>query len=89
MVAGHDDDGPAQPRELAAHELDGLVGDAVVIEQIAGDQQEIDLIAQRAIDDAPEHAPFARAVRRLLAGVTIAIAFEMDVGGVQHSKGPS
>jgi hypothetical protein len=89
VVAGQDHDGLGEPRELAAHERDGIVADAVVIEQIAGDQQEVDLIAQRAVDDAPEHAPLALAVRRLLPSVTVAVALEVDVGGVQHSKRPS
>jgi hypothetical protein len=58
-----------------------------VIEEIAGDQHEIGLIAQRAIDDPLEDAPAPGLMRGLLACVSVAVALEMDVGGVQHSQG--
>jgi len=51
---GKDDDGLAKPIELFPNEGDGLVGHTVVIEKIAGDQQQIDLIAEGAIDDTLE-----------------------------------
>src|SRR5437660_1441025 len=89
VVSGQDDDRLAKPRELSPHELDGLVGRAVVIEEIAGDQEQVDLVAQRSIDDALERAPFALAVRGLLARVTVAVALEVDIGGVKDSQGPS
>jgi hypothetical protein len=89
VIAGQDDDRPAESRELAPHELDSLVGHAVVIEQIAGDQQEIDLVAQRPIDDPLEDAPAARLMRGLLAGVAISVTLEVDVGGVQYTQGTS
>ena len=89
MVAGQDDDRLAKARELGPHEVDGLVGHAVVIEEVAGDQEQIDLIAQRPIDDAPEDAPSALLMRGLLLGVSVAVALEMHVGRVQHSQGAS
>src|SRR5206468_2820192 len=89
VVPGQDDDRLSEPRELGAHEVDGLVGHAVVIEQVAGDQHEIGAVAQRAIDDARQDAPDPRLVRGLLARVAVAVALEVDVGGVQHSQGAS
>ena len=87
VVPGQDDDRLAKPLELGPHEGNGLVGHAVVIEEVAGDQQQIDRIGQRAIDDALEDAPAALAVHHLLMGVSVAVAVEVDVGGVQHSQG--
>jgi hypothetical protein len=89
VVPGQDDDRLAKPVELGPHEVDSLVGHAVVIEEVAGDQQQVDLIGQRPIDDALEDAPAALGVRGLLVGIAVAIALEMDVGGVKHSQGPS
>src|SRR2546422_5444299 len=89
VVPGQDDDRLAQPLELGPHEGDGLVGHAVVIEEVAGDQQQVDLIGQRPIDDALEDAPAAHVMRGSLSGIAAAVAVEMDVGGVKHSQGPS
>ncbi len=89
MVPGQDDDRLAQSLELGPHEGDGLVGHAVVIEEVARDQQQVDLIGQRPIDDALEDAPAAHVMRGSLSGIAAAVAVEMDVGGVKHSQGPS
>jgi len=86
MVPGQDDDRLAQPLELGPHEGDGLVGHAVVIEEVAGDQQQVDLVGQRPIDDALEDAPAALVMRDSLSGISAAVAVEMDVGGVKHSQ---
>ena len=87
VVAGQDDHRLAQPIELGPHERDGLVGHAVVIEEVAGDQQQIDLVGQGAVDDALEDAPAALEVRGLLLRPSVAVAVEMDVGGVKHASG--
>ena len=89
MVAGQDDDRLAQARELGPHEVDGLVRHAVMVEEVARDQEQIDPIAQRPIDDALEDAPSALLMRGLLTPVTVAVALEMHVGRVQHSQGAS
>ena len=86
VVAGQDDDRLAQPRQLAPHEGDGLVGNPVVIEEIAGDQQQVDLVGQGPIDDARPDASAARAMPGLGGGVAAAVAVEVDVGGVQHAQ---
>ena len=44
---------------------------------------------QRAIDDPLEDAPAALLMRGLLSGVSVAVALEVDIGGVQHAYGPS
>lgn len=46
---------------------------AVVIEEVASDQQQIDLIRQGQIHDALKNAPAALAVRGLLSGTTAAV----------------
>src|SRR5262249_56717595 len=86
VIAGHDDDGLAKPTDLAADELDQLVGHAVVIEQIAGDQHQVDGVRQRAIDDGAESAASAGLVRRLLSSISIAVAAEMHVCGVEDAE---
>src|SRR4030095_13720665 len=78
----------AQPIELASNERDGLVGGAVVIEEVAGEQHQIDLVGQGSIDDAPEELPAALVVRRLL-GRTAAVAVEGDGGGGKDGGGGS
>jgi hypothetical protein len=60
-----------------------------VIEQVARDQEQIDPICERPIDDAPEDVPVALEMGRLLGGIAVAIAIEMHVGGVKHSQGSS
>jgi len=87
VVPGQDDDRLTEPRELGSHEVDGLVGHAIVVEQVAGDQHQIDVVVQRAIDDALEDTPAPRLMGGLLARVSVAVALEVDVGGVQHSQG--
>ena len=87
MVPGQDDDGLAEPAELGLHERHRLVGHAIVIEEIAGDQEEIDAIRQDPIDDAPERVPVALVVRRPLLGIAVSVAAEMHVGGVKHAQG--
>jgi len=56
-----------------------------VIEEVAGDQEEIDAIRQDPIDDAPERVAVALVMRRPLLGVAIAVAAEMHVGRVKHA----
>ena len=89
VVPGQDHDRLVEAIQLRLNERDGLVGHAVVIEEIARDQQQIDPIRQRAIDDAPEDVPATLGVRGLLFWITVAIAGKMDVGGVKHSQGAS
>ena len=89
MVAGQDDNRLVEPIELGVNERDGLVGHAVVIEEVAGDQHQIDVVRQGSIDDAPEGAAMAPVMRRLLLGIAIPIAAEMHVGGVKNAQGSS
>ena len=89
MVAGQDDDGLAEPAELGLHERHRLVGHAIVIEEVAGDQEEVDAIRQDPIDDAPERVPVALVVRRALLGIAVSVAAEMHVGRVKHAQGAS
>jgi hypothetical protein len=89
MVPGQDDDRVAKPAELGLHEGDGLVGHAVVIEEVARDQQQIDVIGQGPIDNALHDTPAALAMRGLLFGIPVAVAVEVHVGGVKHPQGSS
>jgi hypothetical protein len=59
-----------------------------VIEEVAGNQHQIDLVGQRAIDDAPEDAPAALVVGRLL-GRAAAVAVQVHIGGVKDAEGSS
>jgi hypothetical protein len=75
--------------ELGPNERDGLVGNPVVIEEVARDQQQINLIRQGPIDDALEDTPTVLGVRCLLSRISVAVAVEMHVGGVKHPQGSS
>ena len=88
MVSRKDHHRLAQPVELSPDEGDGLVRRAVVIEEVAGDQHEIDLVGQGAIDDAPEKLPATLVVLGLPAG-TATVAVEVDVGRVKDAEGSS
>jgi hypothetical protein len=89
VVAGQDDDRLSEPPELTANEGDRVVGHPVVIEQVAGDQQQVHLVLQRPIDDARPHASAVCVMRGLLGGASVAITVEMNVGRVQHAEGAS
>jgi hypothetical protein len=86
VVARQDHHRLAKTVELGAHEPDRFVIDPVVIEEVAGDRQEIDALGQRAIDDGAEDAPLAVAMRGLLIGTPVRVAAEMDVGRVKNAK---
>ena len=89
MVTGQDDDRPVEPPELGVNERDGLVGHAVVIEEVAGDQHQIDVVRQGSIDHAREGVAIAPVMRRLLLGIAVSVAAEMHVGGVKNAQGAS
>jgi hypothetical protein len=57
-----------------------------VIEEVARDHQQIDLVTERSIDDPLEDLSLTLAVRGLLRGIAVAIAVEMDVSGVKDSQ---
>jgi hypothetical protein len=88
VVSGKDHDRLAQPVELSPDERDGLVRSPVVIEEVAGDQHQVDLVRQRAIDDTPEELPAALVVLGLPTG-TAAVAVQVHVGSVQNAEGSS
>ena len=87
MIARQDDDRLAQALELGPHERDGGVGHAIVVEEVAGDEQQIDLVGERPIDDAPQDAATTLAIRELLLGASPDIAIEVDVGRVKDAEG--
>jgi hypothetical protein len=89
VVPGQDDDRLAKPIELGPNEGDGLVGHAIVIEEVAGDQQQVDPIRQGSIDDALKAAPAPLAMRGVLRRISISVAVEVHVSGVKHSQGSS
>jgi hypothetical protein len=60
-----------------------------VIEEVAGDEQQVDLVRDRAIDDALEDVATALAIRGLLVGSSADVTVEVDVGRVEHAQGSS
>jgi hypothetical protein len=84
VVAGQDDDGSLKPAQLCPRERDSVVRHGVVIEEIPGDQEEIHVVAQRTVDDALENLPLAR----LMRGIPVAVAAEMQVRRVQDAERP-
>ena len=86
VVRARDDDGPdlglGQARELRGDAFDRTLRLDVAVEQVAGDQEEVDLLGEREVDGGGEggELPFTLGAR-LLAEVVVA-GTEMDVGGM-------
>src|SRR6185436_7350699 len=72
--------------ELLPHEGHRGVGHAVVVEEIAGDEHQIDRVRQRPIDDALQDTTAALAMGGLLLGVTTDVTVEMHVSRVEHPE---
>ena len=84
-MPGHDD-GPdlaaGEPLELRGDALDRPARLDVAVEQVAGDQDEVDLLGQRQVDGGGEGGELALALGAgLLTEVVVARA-EVDVRGV-------
>ena len=85
-MGARDDRGPDagldEPRELGGHALDRAPRLDVRVEQVAGDQDEVDALRDREVHGGREgrELPFALG-SRLLSEVVVTGA-EMDVGGV-------
>ena len=74
--------GIGQSLELRGDALDGTSRLDVAVEQVARDQEEIDLLREREVDGCGEggELPFTLGAR-LLAEVVVA-STEMDIGGM-------
>ena len=89
VVRARDDDRPdlagGEPLELRRDALDRATRLDVAVEQVAGDQDEIDLLGQRQVDGGGEGGELALALGAgLLTEVVVARA-EMDVRGVDDA----
>ena len=76
VVPGDHHDGQREAVELGDGPVEQRVGDPRVVEQVAGDEHRVDLLAQREVDRLGE--------RRLLAPAVV--AREMAVGGVEDRR---
>ena len=85
VVAGQHDHRAAQTPELAVHEVDVGVVDPVVVEQVARNQEQIGVFAERRLDDTGKGPlrPAAKAVGRLV-GIA---AVQVHIGGVHDCQG--
>ncbi len=86
VVGAGDDDGPdlgpGQALELGRHALDRPTRLDVAVEQVAGDQEQVDLLGEGEVDGGHECRELPFALRaRLITEVVVARA-EMDVRGV-------
>ena len=85
-MRARDDDRPdasrGEPLQLGGDALDGAARLDVRVEQVAGDQEEVDLLGEGQVDGGLEGGELALALGgRLLAEVVVTRA-EMDVCGV-------
>jgi hypothetical protein len=92
IVRPGDDDGPnprpAQPLELGGNPVDRTARLGVRIEQVAGDEEDVDLLRDRQVNRGLECGELPLALgRRGLAEVIMAGA-EVDVRGVKQSEHP-
>ena len=74
VVAGDDDRGTGHARELLVDEIDHVALDAVVIEEIAGDEKQIGPGVEDGIDHAGE---------RVAHGLPIVPVVQVDIGGMR------
>ena len=86
VVGARDDDGPDarldEALELGGDALDRAPRLDVGVEEVAGDQEEVDLLGEGQVDGRAERGELALALGgRLVPEVVVARA-EMDVGGV-------
>ena len=90
VVGARDDHGPdpriCEARELGRHALDGAARLDIGVEQVAGDQEQFDLLGQGEIDSCLERRELAFALRgRLLTEIVVPRA-EMDVSGMDDPE---
>jgi hypothetical protein len=55
-------------------------------EEVTGDEQQIDLVGQRPIDNALQDVPTALPIRGLLREGSTDVPVEMHVGRMQHAE---
>ena len=78
----------AEPLELRGDALDGALRLGVGVEQVAGDQDDVDLLVDREGDGGPERRELALALGGgRFAEIGVACA-EVDVCGVKQSEHP-
>ena len=77
-----------EPAKLGDHALDRPLRLGVRVEEVAGDEDDVDLLGDREIDRRPERGELSLTLGgRLLAEVRVTRA-EMDVSGVEESEHP-
>ena len=64
VVARQNDGGAVQAPQLALREGDDLVGNTIVIEEVAGDEDDVDLRIEGAVNDGLEGTMSAGRLRR-------------------------
>ena len=86
VVRPRDDDGPDLGRgealELGGDALDGPARLDVAVEQVAGDQDEVDLLRQRQVDGGDEGGELPFALGAGLFAEVVMTGAEMDVRGM-------
>ena len=86
VVGARDDDRPdagqGQTLELLGHPLDRSARLDVRVEQVAGDQEEVDLLGQGQVDGRPERRELAIPLGGGLHTEVVVTRAEMDVRGV-------
>jgi hypothetical protein len=85
-VRARDDDRPdlriGQPLELRGHALDGAPRLDVAVEQVSGDQEQIDLLRERKVDRGREGGELPLTLGTGLFTEIVMPGTEVDIGGV-------
>ena len=92
IVGSRDDHGPDpgvdQALELRRDALDRSARLDVAVEQVAGDQEEVDLLCEGQIDGRDERRELTLALGRSLLAKIVVSRAEMDVSGVDDPEHP-
>ena len=83
VIARQDDGRTVQAAQLVLRKVHGLVIDAVVIEQVAGNEYQVDVEIQRAVDDGLEPAVGRRRLGRAHGTVV-----QVNIRRMQQSQRP-
>ena len=90
VVRARDDDRPdprvGEPLQLRGDALDRAARLDVRVEQVAGDQEEVDLLGEGEVDGRLECRELALALRRRLLAEIVVAGAEMDVRGMDDPE---
>ena len=85
VVPRYEHRGRLEPRDLVGGEAHGLFLHVRAIEEIAGDDHEIDVLSEPKVDHAPKHLAHLRAPSDVVLRIARLVRAEVHVRGVQEA----